>query len=276
MASFSLFSTVKFPTRIFNISSTLIDNIYINTNSHNFSVYPLINGLSDHDAQVLTLFNFFRISPRLLFSFSRRINSNSVCQFTDLLSYENWENVFLENNINIYFNNFLNTYLRNFYACFPPINIHKSSNSKPLLTTGIRISCTNKHKLYLTYWNSNDPNFKQFYKKYCKILSSVIPAAKKMHFDKLISNSTNRSRTTWNIVKTITNNKDTTSNVTTMNVNNSLTSNPLSIANAFNSYFSTVAEDLIAKNFSGETHTNNNDSLTFLRQNLNKAFLIQG
>jgi hypothetical protein len=112
-----------------------------------------------------------------------------------------------------------NTYLRIFFACFPLIKIHKSSKLKPWLTTGIRISCTNKHKLYLTYRNSNDPNFKQFYKKHCKILSSVITTAKKMHFDILISKSTNKSRATWNIVKTITNNKDTTNNVTTMNIN---------------------------------------------------------
>jgi hypothetical protein len=57
-----------------------------------------------------------------------------------------------------------------------------------------------------------------------------------------------------------------------MNINNTLTSNPLSIANTFNSYFSTVAEVLITKNFSGKTTTNNNDPLTFLRQNLNKSF----
>jgi hypothetical protein len=93
-----------------------------------------------------------------------------------------------------------------------------------------------------------------------------------MHFDKLISKSTNKSRATWNIVKTITNNKDSTNNVTTMNINNTLTSNPLSIANAFNSYFSTVAKDLITKNFSGKTPFINNDPLTFLRQNLNKSF----
>jgi hypothetical protein len=97
----------------------------------------------------------------------------------ELLSHENWENVFSENNINISFNNFLNTYLRIFFACFPLRKIHKSSKLKPWLTTGIRISCTNKQKLYLTYRNIKDPNLKEFYKKYCKILSSVITAAKK-------------------------------------------------------------------------------------------------
>jgi hypothetical protein len=121
--SFSRFSTVKFPTRIFNNFCTLIDNIYINTNRYNFSLHPLINGPSDHDAQVINLSNILSNVPKHLFSFTRRINSNSVCKFTDLLSYENWENVFPENNVNIILNNFLNTYLTIFNASFPTIKI---------------------------------------------------------------------------------------------------------------------------------------------------------
>jgi hypothetical protein len=112
------FSTVNFPTIIFNNSSTLTDNIYIDTNNHNFSIHPPINGLSDHDAQVLHLSNLLSTAHRQPFSFSRRIDSNSVCQFKDLLNYENWEVVFLENNVNISFNNFLNTYLKFFLHVF--------------------------------------------------------------------------------------------------------------------------------------------------------------
>jgi exonuclease III len=41
-ASYSLFSTVNFPTRNFKNSSSLIDNIYINTYTHDFSVQPFI------------------------------------------------------------------------------------------------------------------------------------------------------------------------------------------------------------------------------------------
>ena len=80
------------------------------------------------------------------------------------------------------------------------------------------------------YRNSNDPNFRDYYKKYCKILSSVIITAKKKYFDGLILKSTNRSRTTWNIVKTVTN-KLPISNMLTMNINNKLTTNPSIIEN---------------------------------------------
>ena len=62
-ASYSLFSTVSFPTRISNNSSTLIDNIYINTYSNDFSVQPFMNGLSVYDAQIITFTKIFILYP---------------------------------------------------------------------------------------------------------------------------------------------------------------------------------------------------------------------
>ena len=61
-------------------------------------MYPLINGLSDHDAQVINLSHLLNINPKIHYMFNRRIDSNSTCIFIDHLSYENWEEVFLEDN----------------------------------------------------------------------------------------------------------------------------------------------------------------------------------
>jgi endonuclease/exonuclease/phosphatase family metal-dependent hydrolase len=58
LTSYSLYSIIDFPMRIHNNSNTMIDNIFINKfKNENYSVSSLINGLSDHDAQVLSLFN---------------------------------------------------------------------------------------------------------------------------------------------------------------------------------------------------------------------------
>ena len=178
LASFSLFCTVKFPTRIL----ITLDNIFIHTCRHDFSVYPHINVLSDYDAKIMTLSNVFISVPRYVFSFTKVTDSNSISKFNFLFSYKNWENGFLEENVNIIFNNFLNTYLRNFYASFPTIKSQNSYKPKQWLTTGIRISCDNKRKIYLTCRTSNDPNHKKYYKKYCQILSTVIMSAKKTLF----------------------------------------------------------------------------------------------
>lgn len=48
LASHYLYSTVQFLTRILNNSSAAINNIFINKcKKDNFTVYPLVNGLSD-------------------------------------------------------------------------------------------------------------------------------------------------------------------------------------------------------------------------------------
>jgi ribosomal protein L33 len=136
-----------------------------------------------------------------------------------------------------------------------------SYKQKPWLTTGIKISCANKRKLYLTYRNSNNPNPKEYFKKYCRILTRVNMTAKKLYYNRLLIKSNNKIRTTWNIVKTITNNRGPTNNISTMNINDKLSSNPLVIANAFNSYFPSIAKNLLQK-----TSVNYKDSLSYLRQ----------
>ena len=52
LAMHNLKSTVNFPMRIFNGSSTVIDNIFTDL-SRNFTINLLQNGLSDHDTQLL-------------------------------------------------------------------------------------------------------------------------------------------------------------------------------------------------------------------------------
>ena len=116
-----------------------------------------------------------------------------------MLNFENWQDVFFEDNVNFIFNNFLSTYLRISYANFQITKSKSNQNSKPWLKNGIRISSANKRKLYLTYRNNN---LKKYYKKYCKILTNIIIAAKRLHYNRLLLNSNNKTKTTWNIVKT--------------------------------------------------------------------------
>jgi hypothetical protein len=87
-ASFNLFSTVTFPTRIFTDTSTQIDNIYVNVYKFDFSVYPVINGLFDHDAQIIALTNISTCIPKQSFSLIRKINDNTIRNFVHHLNYE--------------------------------------------------------------------------------------------------------------------------------------------------------------------------------------------
>jgi hypothetical protein len=79
------------------------DNIFINIYKHDFSFHPFINGLSDHDGQIITFSNTDNFVPKHIFTITRKINSHTIRNFTFLLNYENWEDVFLEKDVNITF-----------------------------------------------------------------------------------------------------------------------------------------------------------------------------
>jgi len=66
----------------------LIDNIFINkiTNA-NYSVYPLIDGLSDHDAQALRLFDIIVPTDRNELYSYKEISTQSLNEFQANLSY---------------------------------------------------------------------------------------------------------------------------------------------------------------------------------------------
>ena len=54
LSSYKLSRTVNFPTRVQNNCSSAIDNIHIDKSKlENYSVKPLINGLSEHEAQLI-------------------------------------------------------------------------------------------------------------------------------------------------------------------------------------------------------------------------------
>jgi len=128
LLSYNLYSTVNFPTRIHNNSITAIDNIFIDKIKYdNYSLHPLVNGLSDHDAQIITINN---ITVNKLINRTqsiRKFNKFSISQFAVNLSQGNWENVFIEEDVNTVFKNFLNTFLRIFNSSSALQKIHSPS-----------------------------------------------------------------------------------------------------------------------------------------------------
>jgi hypothetical protein len=56
LATYYLYNIVDFPTRIDNNSATAIDGFFIaKCKLSNYTIVPVVNGLSDYDAQLLSL-----------------------------------------------------------------------------------------------------------------------------------------------------------------------------------------------------------------------------
>jgi len=155
MALYNLYGVVDFPTRITESSSTAIDNFFINKGKNaKYTISPIYNGLSDHDAQLLVLHDVLINNQFPHSTIIRLINDSTIAQFKLKLSYENWTETFTEDNIDINFKNFINTYLRIFNCTFPYKRIYPNRNRNAWITKGIKISSKRKQALYILSKNT--------------------------------------------------------------------------------------------------------------------------
>jgi hypothetical protein len=89
LRTYNLIGKVNFPTRVQGNSTTAIDDTFIDiTRLDNYSIRPIVNGLSDHDAPSIT-FNTVNVSVHAKqFTLIRKINT--INNFLINLSYETW------------------------------------------------------------------------------------------------------------------------------------------------------------------------------------------
>jgi len=95
---------------------------------------------------------------------------------------------------------------------------------------------------------------KKHYKEYCKLLTKVITLAKKLYYSAELTNSTNKPKKTWNIIKAITNNQKKSNSMPVMEIEGKLTTHCQTTAENFNTYYISAADNI----------TNNNQTKTLL------------
>jgi len=85
----NLVGIVEFPTRFDLNSQTAIDNVFIATSTIGKYLYCLINGLSDHDAQLLILNKGQKKREKEYHTYiKRKINKYTIADFQLKLSHE--------------------------------------------------------------------------------------------------------------------------------------------------------------------------------------------
>jgi hypothetical protein len=149
------------------IDSTFFDNMKYNS----ISVFPLENGLSDHDAQILVVEN---MKPSLQKPAHKSktwiVVGKTIAKFQMLLKEETWDTVYNSKNVNRMFNNLHCIVLRHFKNSFPVSYKSYRIEYNNWITKGIKTSCKRKRTLYNIYRNTNSLQVKEYYKKYCIIL----------------------------------------------------------------------------------------------------------
>jgi hypothetical protein len=126
-----------------------------------------------------------------------------------------------------------------------------------------------KEGVYLKYRQDNDPQFKLYYIKYCKVLAKVIKEAKKAYYDNTILKSHNKIKTTWSIITKEIGYKIYKDEPQSLKINNTTINNKEHIANTFNEYFTSIAQTII-----DDLNKDNNKILTDINPlyNLNNTY----
>jgi len=89
--------TVYFPTRIQNTTIYAIDNF---SGQENFVIFPIFNGLSDYNAQLIRIHDICLYEHTDNIINIRIINGNLLNDFKHILSFELWEDIFSEEEVN--------------------------------------------------------------------------------------------------------------------------------------------------------------------------------
>jgi hypothetical protein len=95
LLSYNWTSIINFTTRVQNTSATAIDNVFIYVSQYeSYTVTPVINGVSDHDAQLLIISTDYSYVPIHKFKSVRKINKYTMSDFIDKLSRKSWDTIF--------------------------------------------------------------------------------------------------------------------------------------------------------------------------------------
>ena len=96
----------------------------------NYSICPIIDGPSDHDAQSITLHSFNLRAPPKKCVLITKINEHAINDFLNKLSYETCDTTFYTDDVNKIFNSFLDSYLKIFYSSFQLKRVYINKNTK--------------------------------------------------------------------------------------------------------------------------------------------------
>lgn len=244
------YPSIAKPTRITETSSTVIDNIFVNSSLNDYFAGILISDLSDH-------LPIFYVSPDLCSPnvksstdtiYYRDINNKSLCEFSLKLSQTNWDQIITKPEVNDAYAEFIN-YFREIYNSNFPVKHRKCKQRatfKPWFTKGILKSIRKKDVLYKISLKrpSTIPKYKLFKNK----LTQTIRAAKKLYYQNLFLDIKYDLKKTWNVIKSIISNGNIKNDAPKeILIDGTSVTDPIVMANKFNEYFVNIGKNLAGK-----------------------------
>ena len=250
MLSKSLIPLTRKPTRISDASSTLIDNIFVNSLFPNVTSGIIVSDLTDH-FPVYALLSLSITKHQAFNSGFRYMSESNLNRLGERLRSVNWSTVYNQRDVNLSFDNFLNILSTNYNAVIP-LHIPNRSNYKkiprqPWITKSLLKSINKKNKLYFKYRKDPNPQNKLRYVRYRNILSSSLRLAKRMYFSKQFDKCKFDLKSTWKVINEVMKTKTNSGPPKYIFKDGLQIDNSTDMAEIFNDYFVNLGPDLANK-----------------------------
>lgn len=235
-------------TRVSSSSSTIIDNIFTNQLTINHKSGVIQADISDHYPifAISEITSPVDMNKKIKF---RSFKQRNVDRFTVTLREESWENVYSSDNAQTAYSAFADSLASHYDRVFPIIERKQTKrDSNHWITRGLKTSIKHKNKLYIRYKNSPTLQNSTTYKHYKNRLRSLIGAAKKLHYEHLITANKNKPKEIWDIIKEVVGNKNSKYEIDEIVIDNKTCNDKQKITDAFNEYFINIGPNL-AKDF---------------------------
>jgi hypothetical protein len=254
MSSHYLFPCIHNPTRVTDVTSTLLDNIFTNTVKHEIRSAIIYSDISDHYPVAIhvsrqTLNNKAKYSKKPVNS--RLYPITAINAFNSELASMSWEStyeiVLKDNDPNRAYNCFFNLYKDAFDKHFPLAPRKSSKKLTPRsewITKALMKSCSTKARLYKKYCLNRSTSNKEIFIKYRNRLNTLLRKTERDYYSSKFKSAMGNMKDTWKLINSAlkSNSKPTLSEH--FLVNGIRIVDKQEIVRSFNNYFGNIGPHL--------------------------------
>ena len=256
---------IEVPTRVHNISRSLIDHVYANFSSKCVNSGTIDTDISDHFPIYAIFEDELKKQSYKQKIFKRNYRYYNKVSFCEELSAQDWSNIENGTNVNDAYDTFLQTFgtICDKHAPILKCFVKQKGARNPWITKAILKSIRRKHKLYSKMISSNhQPQHVEKYKKYRNVLTNVLRKAKRDYYSTLFMTHKNDTGQTWKVINDLLYSGNSKSKVTQVeklcldsNGRRTQVSSAEEIGQVFNDFFVNVGPNL-ASNIQKATNGN--------------------
>ena len=252
MMSYNLFPTIRHPTRVTETSSTLLDNIFVNSLTYDLKPIVLYNDISDHFPVAIHLKTHLE-KIKNTFIQKRFYDAVSIANFKIFLNNVDWSNLYEFTSCTCdasdAYDIFFDIYGSGFEKYFPIRTFKLSNHMTPRhawITKGLMRSCVKKSKLYKKYKKSGTSLDKNIYIAYRNRLKLLLRIAEKNYYSDKIKQAQGNMHDTWKIIDSVLGKKKSEKTPNSFTIDGKIITDSCDIVDKFNEYFTTIGSSLAA------------------------------